>query len=765
MVLGGSLAAQLGSPLFPAVFSADGKHQIVVLSHQIRVYFLATRQCVRSVDTSIAGVVDVALNVSSHAHVLLFTASGAVFNVNWKEKVHNPVDQISTLTPPSGFKLATVSATSDKYAAVFRKSHKKGPCDIVVQTFTNDEPGAQVSLQDITGVFAWSLDKSQLVFVSSGHEAIHVTGIFDTELEVERFKFLYKSPVTAIAVSNDGVIALGTAAGPIQLIYFGGQDQRLLKWHIDLVKSLAFSADNKYLLSGGLEKVLVLWHLDSDNHQFLPRLNGIIDKINIDTNKTDCYSLLLGSNDGIHHEMLTISAVDLISRLTVNSARPRLVPNIENTLRRAFKKVGLADNLAQLPIRHDYTLPAAVHPVNKHLFFPAGANIQTYDWTLQEQYSLQNAAAVLLIGKVRSETKLVDPVVTHVSFTNDGSWMVTIDTVVSSAVDNLLSKNDEYYALKFWKHIDGKNEPSRWELACKIIDPHGHGKKLLSIKPAPSSNESVSFLSADDKGGVRIWRPQKNLSNSNQQTAWSLYKTTTGGITSSNAVDVCWSKDASAVFLAHDTSVTVLDGQKLLVISQLSGIADSPIRSLETVNDHLLVVSQTRIASYDLIRSKFSFIIRANFPEGARHITAIDHDSNLICVAANYYEKGDDTLAVKSKLFVFDHNNLQPKYTKSHDLGITSVQHASGSFLFVDLDARVGIITPSLTEYPEYNEEIKPDVKQIIVRAEERAQQESAHNVEHRAFDMNTFNSVFQNALALTLDGLFEKVVSITGRN
>lgn len=771
MVLGGRLALPDASPAFPAVFSADGKHQIVVFSHQIRVYFLATRQCVRSVDVDVGPIVDVCLDPGAATQVLLFTSSGAVYGVNWKDKVAGPVTEVGHMGAPEGYVLASVGCHGARLAAVFQNSKKKGPSAALVALFSRENealvPGSQVQVDNVTPVFSWSFDRSQAVFVTTTHEAVRVL-VLEPEMATDRIPFAYKSPVTSAAVSTDGVVALGTAAGPIQLVYADGHDaaQRLLKWHIDVVKSVAFSPDNKYLLSGGREKVLVLWHLDSDNHQFLPRLNGAIDKLHIDVHRPDCYAMLLGCSDGIHHEMLTILAVDLVSRLAVNSARPRLVPGVAHSLRRAYKKLGNHDNLRQVPVRHDYSLPAAVHPTNNLVYFPSGAAIQTYDWARQEQQSLLNAAAVVLAGKVRSETKLVDPNVALVDFTNDGSWMVTVDTVASSPVDNLLSKSDEHHALKFWKNtekntekIDSKND-ARWELACKIIDPHGLGNRVVALKPAPHGSE---FVSADDKGGVRIWRVQKNLSNSNQQTAWTLHKSSPGGIASSSAVDVCWAHDSSVVFLAHETSVTVLD-HKLARLNHMSGIADSPIRAIDMVENHLLVVSQTRIASYDLIKAAFSFIIRANFPEGARNLVAIDHDSCLICVAANYYEKATNTLAVKSKLLVFNHDNMEPVFTKNHNQGITSVVCVSGSFLFVDLDARVGMLTSSLTEYLELNEEIKPDVNQIMIRAEERAQQEIAHNTDRRAFDMNTFASAFENAHTLTLDGLFDRVVSITGR-
>ena len=65
-----------------------------------------------------------------------------------------------------------------------------------------------------------------------------------TELSQETIPFIYKSPVTSLAVSNDSVVAVGTSAGAIQLLYGGltsDKPQGLLKWHIDQVRALQFT--------------------------------------------------------------------------------------------------------------------------------------------------------------------------------------------------------------------------------------------------------------------------------------------------------------------------------------------------------------------------------------------------------------------------------------------------------------------------------------------------------------------------------------------
>merc|ERR1712130_683475 len=52
-------------------------------------------------------------------------------------------------------------------------------------------------------------------------------------------------------------------------------------WHQRRVKSLAFTPDGSYLLSGGDECVLVMWQLETGHKSFLPRIGSAIRHISV----------------------------------------------------------------------------------------------------------------------------------------------------------------------------------------------------------------------------------------------------------------------------------------------------------------------------------------------------------------------------------------------------------------------------------------------------------------------------------------------------
>ena len=63
------------------------------------------------------------------------------------------------------------------------------------------------------------------------------------------------------------------------------------RWHAHAVGALCFSHDGAYLLSGGLEKVLVIWQLETLDKTFLPRLGGPITHVTRSPSDAACYAL------------------------------------------------------------------------------------------------------------------------------------------------------------------------------------------------------------------------------------------------------------------------------------------------------------------------------------------------------------------------------------------------------------------------------------------------------------------------------------------
>lgn len=784
MVSGGKPVAFPGHLSFPAVSSLDGKHSIVVLAHQLRVYFLQTRQCIRTVDLDVSDAVAVALDPENASQLVVFTPLKVLY-VNWKEKVMQPVVAKQTLTPSLHSLREVFALTQDSYYALTKK-------DSVLSVVKIDREYATTtkifSTSQVTN-YAISAQGTKLAVVYDSA----TVGLFDlssiyTEMaepqdavDATVEKFPAQSRITCMAVSDDGMVALGSHSGAIQLIYGGTNSEvpsKNLRWHMDPVRCLAFSHDNTYLVSGGNEKVLVFWHLDLDRTQFLPRLSGPIDRIFVDANRPDHYSVALlvddpsSASSAPSHEILTILAVDLVSRLSVSPVRPHFANSARLVEARARKRhhKGVLD---VTNVKHDITAPMAVHPTTHHLYFAKGPAIQAFDVVRGEQAFVQHAAPQISTGRVKSEHNVVDPTVTQISFTPDGNWMATFDSMPSLDFDNLLLKNDTAYALKFWRLTE-----HGWHLALKIVDPHGVGLDVGAIFPGPDS----SFTTVDVKGGVRLWRVKlsgngsKSASNpaAPETAVWSLRRSSPPA-THSSTVAGCYSPDGSLLVIGHGCSLRALLPNTLQPIDFKLPSSDLPVEKVAIIGSHLVIVSQSRLVSFDLVKgNETDLSVRISTP-GAGHLVAVDGTRQVIAVATNTFSLKPN-VHLRGKLIVFKPDSMKPLYTSPHPMAVASIATTSSGFVFVDAESRVGLLAPQTKSNLADTDDLATQMEKIMVSAqaaanvlyarsaEEKLQKDKVDDetekwTSHKLVDTAVLLPIFANVEGVSMDTLFEKVV------
>lgn len=85
-------------------------------------------------------------------------------------------------------------------------------------------------------------------------------------------------PLNTIAIHPAGdYFAVGDCTGQIMKIY--EKYTTKVHWHAHKVQSIGFTNDNNFMLSGGEEGVVVIWHENSTEKSFLPRLGSSISQI------------------------------------------------------------------------------------------------------------------------------------------------------------------------------------------------------------------------------------------------------------------------------------------------------------------------------------------------------------------------------------------------------------------------------------------------------------------------------------------------------
>ncbi|AOA62971.1 U3 snoRNP protein [Komagataella phaffii CBS 7435] len=751
---GGGRLIERGSAL-----STDGRFMFVVSSDSLRVFNVDNRIGVRNVKFSEMTVrgdfpeLDITkklVRMLVSSDILHFVFSdGHHLWLNWKEFMSGDLElKVEKFQVPGT--VLDVLHYKDEFYTIIGKRNKGHNRQVV-------KDGEVLYTVESVRLHNKSLYDRKIVFLTTDHKVTVIDLETNTSSDV---KFSYRRDVMSVAVAEKSdMVALGTATGIIHLVE--SNTERLLKWHIDQVKAMEFTVDEMYLVSGGVEKVLVFWNLSTGKQQFLPRLNGVI--VDIDLSNPELYTLTLISNSIV--EFLVISSIDLASRISVAS--------VKNRFKGLNKKKSTDKDVTKL----GFDITTDFEVVKDQLFFPLRSQIQVYDYIRNEQQALQTVAPVSQIGKVRSELAIQDPKVKCFAVSENGKWMCTFDSVPTPSADALLSTGEQTYSLKFWKHVPGDAMYGSWELTTKIIDPHAQ-KPVSEIIPAPSSlYGGDAFVSVDGKGNVRLWRPRALDPNAVaaannkalQHTEWTLRKAFSGFESSSESVHASWSPDGSIIALSHETNVLLLEvNTSQMDPIPLPSLVQNRITGLKFVDDgNLLLLTKRSLANFNILTwSKTPLNLSLDFPAKGQSLVAVDQAKRIIAVVLNYYNHDKD---IQSKVYLFKADSLVPIGEVSLSKGISGIRYSSYNDTFVVVDTSSMIFTLSNKDLPKFNQDSDyvTEINTLVGIAQ--SNHKVLNNVENSMdlltesvmLNANSFDKILENTEGLTVTNLFERVLKV----
>lgn len=511
------------------------------------------------------------------------------------------------------------------------------------------------------------------------------------------------------AISDQGLLAVGGTSGVID-VYYGQKSIRTLKWHLEAISALRFSLNGEYLISGGAERVLVFWQMETNKQQFLPRLDGPITSIVTNSTST-LYGVTLGTG-----QVVILSAVDLVSRLQVSGVRVHYAKIPDKKKRK---------------VAGDYTAHMRFNPSSRLVYFLSGnSQVQVYNSVRDEQDSMLALAPSLPIGKVRSERDLVEPEATHLEFTSNGTSMATAD------------KDGDRYNLKFWR----QNTSGGWHLETRVQDPHGKGKPLICLQPHP--HEEI-FTSASNDGEVRLWQYRGHK--------WMMRRILSGFALHTSAVSLAWSPDASVLALGFDTSVYLVDPKLFAVIHRLPNFLGGRVRRLIFGGGPWLVgLSKNRLSVWDLVQAKQHWGIALPSPAHGGRLIAVDPTTQRLALAVNHWTTA---MVVQSRIVVFDLKTPIPVDFMTHQQAVGAIERvpSTQTFAFVDL---MGVI-----RYIGAAEKPQPTTETLhgkLVNLSERVPPAPVRiDVDEQPplLDINTFSNLFESTT--NLEGLFDRVMTL----
>ncbi|KAI9105951.1 WD40-repeat-containing domain protein [Phlyctochytrium arcticum] len=440
-----------------------------------------------------------------------------------------------------------------------------------------------------------------------------------TLLEVGRYESVHD--ITALAVHPDGQnVAIGDAKGRItlwhQAVELESQNvSESLHWHPHAVNDLAYTSDGSHLLSGGNEKVLVIWQLAAKRKQFLPRLNSEILTISISPNQK--HFALTHRNNTSH----LVSAANFSIEATV-----------------AGLHIATAINLSQERItqpRVDARTHAIVLPG-----YPGF--LQFFDIVSDAAImQLEVTPNSLSDSDIQSGPSRAPVFLTQFALSNDSSWLLTCE-------ERRHSDSDIQSFLKFWKYDLNKRT---YTLFCRVDQPHDGCVNGLEI--ASNSRQAVT-TGAD--GSFKIWQLKPLKSDPAVGDAWQC----TSRMTYQNqkAQQPSFSPDSSILAIPFGHAITIWDGAGERLHSVLiSSHSRSTIRKVEFVNSTTLVAhSDEDMGVWDLLTCTLVWSLRMKVQS-----LVVDTSSSRIAVLVkNAVRRVDTEVLPTPQVFVFEATSPTP---------------------------------------------------------------------------------------------------------
>lgn len=470
--------------------------------------------------------------------------------------------------------------------------------------------------------------------------------------------------------------------------------------------------------------MLVLWQMDTSKTDFLPHLSGSVENVVVSASGSS-YVLHLDDNSTMILSTAEMKPTAYVSGIQSAFANPSTPKDL------LVKRVWDVSEHVLQPI------PAAIRPgqpAQLHVCVGSGRQAtmsgNCMSTPLLQSFDLESFSSISKQALARTQPTDVnisnkgfpidEPLVTHIAFSADGSWLASVDdwapaardvqNVSSDLRDQFIQERHETY-LKFWEVRDGAESLA---LLSRINNPHGSGS-LQSILDLTTNPAATAFATLGCDGMLRVWRPKLRQTDGivskgakgRDAHSWGCSKLVAVGVSPHQGavIDIAeaslspnpqgslsWSEDGSTIFAAYGAAgagaVYVINAASGEVVKTLENMWTGSLRSLRVLSPFVIALSK-ELRVYDTVSDELRYGIEV--PEPPRGLPlvqlVVDRTSNKFAIALPM----DDV----SSIAVFDPEDPQPLLIHITPQRIVSLVSApdAGGFVALDDAAQVSLIS------------------------------------------------------------------------
>lgn len=518
--------------------------------------------------------------------------------------------------------------------------------------------------------------------------------------------------------------------------------RNMLQWNV-----LLLIITGNYVISGGLETVLILWQLETGRKQQLPHLSAAVEAAVVSPSGSS-YAIRLADNSVMVLSTAELQPTTSIPGIQVpTSAKPGIsVPPVARVDASPHASTSTQPS----------GLPSTINPINPGQLLLAvptsssarlssttsrsAAQLQIIDVASAHQVSRQALTRTnVTVRNMGPEGNLIEePSVKHIQVSCDGQWLASVDEWQPPKRDLAHLAFDEQGAaeelgarievhLKFWSW---DSDLRTWELVARIDNPHAGDSmgpptigKVLDLVSDPSF---VGFSTIADDNTVRTWRPSTRYRNGVQVrgkdgrnlTNWScrlvvpLEKTAAAVVTNNDPLTafLAFSQDGSLLAAGSSQSprtVDLIDTDSGEVRYTRTGLYSGRLMGLGMVDRYMIMLSN-EIAVWDLVNDElhYGYSLKSYGLSTAKEIAtthlAIHPQNHTFALAfPEIGHSSKSTTTLRSRLAVFDPENPTPLVWTTLPNPVISLLPATGrkGYYAIDSSAEIRTLTPTAQPY------------------------------------------------------------------
>ncbi|KAL4972694.1 WD40-repeat-containing domain protein [Aspergillus desertorum] len=674
------------------ILTPDEQYIFLGVETSVHVYSVATSRLFRVLEVGSGdSVVAYRLSSVNHDRLHIITLSGSVTEWDWL--LNKQVGRWDTAHRIIAADIMYNTSSSDTLFSL--RKRKDGKREVAVMSLNTEEPQSTVVLETSAKIDNFRICDGCLVVF--GGACI----FFGIAVDGPTHRFAWKEVKLATTITSIDIrgrqeldLALGSADGSILVYHTIGSTikhpPRRLHWHRDPVTAVRWSKDGNYVLSGGHESVMVLWQLDTGRKQFLPHLSSPICSIVV-SESGNSYAVRLADN-----RVVVLSARDLQPMSTITSLQ---VAGLASKCRT------IAAVHPQHPEQLLLTVPASYQLMQEGITSTSAPILQTYDIRsgvhISRQALARTNATTLNIGPDGSN--ILTPDVKHLSISEDGKWMATVDSWSPNpedveALGTITNQMHEVY-LKFWRWDETS---SLWQLVTRIDSPHQPTSGSVSVLNIASRPNSHEFATTGSDGLLRLWRL-----TSLQKTAavtWKCRNTLDlkGYLPATclfRSASVCFSEDGSVLAVSlpptsASPGLTVLvDVRSCSVKYSKVGMFAGDICAAAFLGCHLIVATKRSLFIWDTVNDVVRTIASPDMQYDGQ-LLAVNSGTQTFATASRNLQKKTASKKTRKSGFtlqVFDINTLMllSRFKLAKEpVALLSNSH-SANYIVVDAGAHV----------------------------------------------------------------------------